>query len=66
MNQELKVHVLYCSKKGGGEVGFRSGIRGHIWENIELIQAIVVVTCKDEKDPIKNSQEKVATLFFPV
>ena len=38
-----------------------------IWLNFKLIQALmyVIVTCKYEKDPIKNSQEKVASLFFP-
>ena len=32
---------------------------------IDLIQALmyVIVTCKYDKDPIKNSREKVATLF---
>ena len=26
----------------------------------------VIITCKYEKDPIKNSQEKVETSFFPL
>ena len=26
----------------------------------------VIITCKYEKDPIKNSREKVETLFFPL
>ena len=31
-----------------------------IWPNVELIQALmyVIITCKLEKDPIKNSGEK--------
>ena len=31
-----------------------------IWPNVELIQALmyVIITCKHEKDPIKNSGEK--------
>ena len=39
-----------------------------IWPNFTLIQALmfVIVTCKYEIDLIKNSQEKVATPFFPV
>ena len=39
---------------------------GLIWPNFELIQALmyVIITCKYEKDPIKNNREKVATLFF--
>ena len=36
-----------------------------IWPNFKLIQALmyVIVTCKYEIDPIKNSREKVATPF---
>ena len=39
-----------------------------IWPNFKLIQALtyVIVTCKYEIDPIKNSREKVATPFFPL
>ena len=39
---------------------------GLIWPNFELIQALmyVIITCKYEKDPIKNKREKVATPFF--
>ena len=39
-----------------------------IWPNFKLIQALkyVIVTCKYEMDPIKNSREKVATPFFPL
>ena len=39
---------------------------GLIWPNFELIQALmyVIITCKYEKDPIKNNQEKVATPVF--
>ena len=41
---------------------------GWIWPNFKLIQALmyVIVTCKYEKDMIKNSQEKVETSFFPL
>ena len=33
---------------------------GLIWPNVELIQAIMydIITCKHDKDPIKNSREK--------
>ena len=43
-----------------------SVVRGRIWPNFKLIQALmyVIITCKYEKDPIKNNREKVATLFF--
>ena len=39
-----------------------------IWPNFKLIQALmyVIITCKYEKDPIKNSREKVETSFFPL
>ena len=41
---------------------------GRIWLNFELIQAPihVLITCKCEKDPIKNSGENVMTLFNPI
>ena len=44
---------------------------GNQWLNLaefELIQALmyVIITCKYEKDPIKNSREKVETSFFPL
>ena len=39
-----------------------------IWPNFELIQALmhVLITCKYEKDPIKNSGENVMTSFSPL
>ena len=41
---------------------------GRIWPNVELIQALmyVIITCKHEHDPIKNSGEKWETsgIFF--
>ena len=47
-------------------VSVAMGTSGQIWPNFKLIQALmyVIVTCKYEMDPIKNSQEKVATPFF--
>ena len=43
-------------------------VRDRIWPNFELIQALMYVIgiYKYEKDPIKNSREKVATPFFPI
>ena len=43
-----------------------SVVLGRIWLNFKLIQALmyVIITCKYEKDPIKNNREKVATLFL--
>ena len=43
-----------------------SVVRGRIWPNFKLIQALmyVIITCKYEKDPIKNNRKKGATPFF--
>ena len=39
---------------------------GLIWPNFKFIQALmyVIITCKYEKEPIKNNQEKAARPFF--
>ena len=41
---------------------------GPIWPNFELIQVLthVLITCKYEKDPSKNSRENVMTSFSPL
>ena len=41
---------------------------GRIWPNFELIEALihVLITCKYEKNPIKNSGENVMTSFSPL
>ena len=41
---------------------------GCSWPNFELIQALihVLITCKYEKDPIKNSEENVMASFCPI
>ena len=40
-----------------------SAVRGRIWPKFELIRDIVVilVTCKNEEDPLKNKDARVAT-----
>ena len=40
-----------------------SALRGQIWPKFELIRDIVVilVTCKNEEDPLKNIDARVAT-----
>ena len=45
-----------------------SVVRGLIWPNFKLIHALmyVIITCKYEKDPIKNNREKGATPFFKI
>ena len=39
-----------------------------IWPNFKLTQALlyVIITCKYEKELIKNSRDKVETSFFPL
>ena len=41
---------------------------GWIWPNFKHIHVLmyVTITCKYEKDPIKNSREKVETSFSPL
>ena len=60
----LKVYGIFfiCSRAAN------SVVRGRIWPNFELIQALmhIIVTCKYEKDPIKNIQENVMTPFSPL
>ena len=41
---------------------------GWIWSDFKLIQDLkyVIISCKYEKDSIKNSRGKVETSFFPL
>ena len=43
-----------------------SAVHGQIWPNFELIQdlMVVLVTCKNEKDPIKNEGARVFTTLY--
>ena len=45
-----------------------SVVRGQIWPNFKLIQALmyVIITCKYEKDPIKNNQKKRGNTIFQI
>ena len=45
-----------------------STVRGRIWLKFEPIRDIMVVlvTCKNEEDPMKNKGDRVATTFFPL
>ena len=62
----LKWIGLIQSKKKWKHQFFRrlraanSVVRGRNWPNFKLIQALmyVIITCKYEKDPIKNNREK--------
>ena len=40
-----------------------SAVRGRIWSKLKLVRDIVVilVTCKNEEDPLKNKDARVAT-----
>ena len=51
-----------CSRAANSEVS------GGIMPKFELIQAfiVVLVTCKNEKDPIKNKGSRVLTRFSPL
>ena len=54
-------HQIFRRLRAGNYV-----VRGRIWPNFKLIQALmnVIITCKYEKDPIKDDREKVATPSF--
>ena len=43
-----------------------SAVHGPIWSNFELVQDFMVVlhTCKNEEDPIKNRGARVFTTFY--
>ena len=43
-----------------------SAVHGWIWTNFELIQdfTVVLVTCKNEEDPIKNECTRVFTALY--
>ena len=45
-----------------------STVRGRIWLKFEAIRDIMVVlvTCKNEEDPMKNKGARVTTTFFPL
>ena len=51
-----------------GSRAANSVVRGWIWPNFKLIQALMygIVTCRYEKDLMENSWGKVATPFFPL
>ena len=43
-----------------------SAVHGRIWQNFKLIQKlmVVLVTCNNEKDPIKNEGARVVTTLY--
>ena len=72
-NSREKVDTLFSHYKPMG-IFFRrsraanSAVRGLIRMKFKLVPALmhVIITCKYEKDQIKNSREKVETSFFPL
>ena len=67
-----RVEISFFPLKAYGDFFRRSravnsAVGGPITPKFELVQALmhVIVTCKYEKERIKNSREKVETPFFP-
>ena len=60
-SEKKRKHIFFRRLRAANSV-----VRGQIWPNFKLIQALmyVIITCKYEKDLIKNNREKVATPFF--
>ena len=54
--------IFFCAQ---GQI--ISEVSGRIWQKFEFIQAFmhVLVTYKNEEDPIKNELARVATTFLP-
>ena len=73
---QLKMKALECSQDFShyqfyGDFSRRSraansAVHGRIWSNFELVQAfmVVLVTCKNEEDPIKNEGARVLTTLY--
>ena len=73
---KLKIKVLDCSQdfshyKSYGDFSRRSraaksAVRSPIWSNFELVQdfMVVLLTCKNEEDPIKKRGARVFTTLY--
>ena len=72
---QFKIKALECSQdfshyKSIGifpdAQGQLTAVHGRIWSNFELVQDFMVVlnTCKNEKDPIKNEGARVFTTLY--
>ena len=73
---KLKMKVLDCSQDFSHYkfMGFfsrrskaaNSAVHGQIWSNFELVQdfMVVLLTCKNEEDPIKNRGARVFTTLY--
>ena len=69
-NSWEKVETSFSHYKPMGifsDVQANSAVAGPIRLKFKLVQALmhVIVTCNYEKERMKNSREKVETLFFP-
>ena len=69
---QSKIKALECKQdiphyKSMG-VFSNSAVRGRILPNFELVQDIMVVlhTCKNDEDPIKNEEARVLTRLYVV
>ena len=49
-----------------GAQGQLTVVHGRIWSNFELVQdfMVVLITCKNEEDPIKNEGARVFTTLY--
>ena len=64
---QSKMSALECSQQFFRRArADNSGVGGGIWPKFELFQAFmhVLVSCKNEVDPIKNEGDRVFTRFF--
>ena len=73
---KLEMKVLDCSQdfshyKSMGIFSRRSraansAVHGPIWSNVELVRdfMVVLITCKNEEDPIKNRGARVFTTLY--
>ena len=62
-------HFSYCKSMGiffRRSMAANSAVHGRIWPNFELIRdfIVVLVTCKNEEDPIKNEGTKIFTVYI--
>ena len=73
---QFKIKTLECSQdfshyKSMGifprrSMAANSAVHGQIWSNFELVQdfMVVLITCKNEEDPIKNEGARVFTTLY--
>ena len=64
----LNIDFSHSQRQTTPQSKANSTVRGRIWLKFEPIRDIIVVlvTCKNEEDPMKNRGARVATTFFPL